>query len=143
LLQRKHEDALAQKMIEQVDAAEKELIQLKQTEGGTDIDDDLEAAITDESGAAREMLARKLEEDRERFEAEMARIVAEQEQKKAELQAQQEQERLRLEEELAREGREYEEKLRAEQGWRLLSIYPAVKFGRRILYQDRYSLQPA
>ena len=68
------------------------------------------------SAKAQEMLMLQLEEDRNRFEAEMARIVAEHEQRKAEMKMQQKLELLRLEEEIANEGKEYEERLRAEQG---------------------------
>jgi colicin import membrane protein len=102
-----------------VDEAEAKMKQLREEVGGPAADEEAEALSSDGSSAAQEMLARKLEEDRERFEAELVRIVAEQERKKQQLQAQQEAERQRLEEEMAREGREYEEKLRAEQERRM------------------------
>uniref|UniRef100_A0A7S0M997 Uncharacterized protein n=1 Tax=Cryptomonas curvata TaxID=233186 RepID=A0A7S0M997_9CRYP len=86
------------------------------------------------------MLATKLEEDRERFEAEMARIVEDQEKKKSELRVRQEQERLRFEEEIAKEGKEYEERLRTEQERRMEELKRKKEEIEKIINNDAENL---
>jgi hypothetical protein len=107
-------------MIQHVDEAEREFKKLE-SEAGPDLLDDEESSdvFTEDARLAAERLANKLKEDREKFEAEMAAAIAEQERMKSELQARQERERQQLEEEMSREAQQYEERLRSEQERRM------------------------
>ena len=120
ILQQKQAAAIEEKLLGHIDEAEREFKKLEAaTQGSSVEDDDTKEILTDEAQQAAERLAMKVKEDRERFEAEMAAALAEQERMKAELLARQEMERQQLEEEMAREALQYEERLRVEQEKRM------------------------
>ena len=121
-LQKRHQDALEQKMLEQVEQVEVET-GAAAAEGEEDAEEEASAA---QSAAAQKKahdeFAKQLEEERGKFEAEMQEAVAQQERLKEELKLKQEEERRKLEEEMSRDAQAFEEAMKQEQAKRLADL---------------------
>ena len=117
-LQKKQEEALEKKIIEQVDEAEN-IISTVAPELEEEEDEAEEELVrqqaSEQAKAAAAEFAQKLEEERKKFEEEMQNAMAEQEKIKEELKRKQEEERKKLEEEMQRDAQAFEEQMKRDQ----------------------------